>query len=141
MTFCYFSIYCLFYPIYWVYNFVAPFLLHHIDSPLKFSIYDPNKQKSLFLECRNRYLLYSLICKTWILNCNSSWRLRRWKSPRRIHHNDIKFSLSHLSLPLYQLIKIKSGHICTNRNSIITHIRFCFYIKSILLVISFYSLR
>lgn len=138
MTFCYLAVDCFLDPIYWVYYLVSPFFFHHIDCPLKFSIDNPDKKKTFFLQHGHRYLFNSLVAKTAILDSNSSWWLRTWQSPRRIHHDNIKLSLSNLFLFFDETLEVKLGDICTYRYCIISHkwFRFynidIFYLKSVL---------
>lgn len=72
MPFGYLAIYCLFYPVDRVYYFIAPSFLHDVDCPLKFGIDNPDKQKSFFLQSRDRNLFDGLIPQAGILDGDSS---------------------------------------------------------------------
>ncbi len=133
MSFCNFTVHCLFYPIYWIHYFVSPFPFHCIYSPLKLCVNDPHKQKTFFLELLNWNFFNQFIAQTIILNCDSSWWLRTRQPPWRIHHQDVKLSIGNFKLLKNQFIEIELGDIGTYRNCKITDLG-CFIYKRCLLI-------
>ncbi len=114
MSFCNFTIDCFLHPVYGINQFVTPFSFHRVHCPLKLGIDHPHKQKTLFLQFINWNSLNQIITQTWILDCYSSWRLRGWQPPWRIHHQNIELTIAYFKLFRNQLIEIEFGNVCTD---------------------------
>lgn len=119
-----FPVHCFLHPVDVIYHFIPPLFLHRLHCPLVLGIYHPHEQEPCTLQLRHWDVLNGLIVETAVLDGDTTGWLGGGELPWRVHHDDIKLPVADLQLLLQQVLEVKLGDICADRDGIVAHWRF-----------------